>query len=122
MSVPKRFLFVIITIISLFYVKNEDDCFSSLKASISSLNFNEPSKIDFSNPALSSGTNLNDLGKYDACLKNVSMTYILINFPYPFESDDIKNASFNIFIGICAPKKQCENDITYKNIAPSELF
>ena len=114
MSFTKTILIAIL-LISLVYVKNQDSCIASIQKSIYSFNSSNP---DFSNPALASGTNLNDLGKYDACIKNVNMTYLLVNFPLPTGiSEDLKNITLKVFIGLCAPKNSCENNQSYHEIA-----
>ena len=114
MSFTKTILIAIL-LISLVYVKNQDSCIASIQKSIYSFNSSNP---DFSNPALASGTNLNDLGKYDACIENVNMTYLLVNFPLPTgSSEDLKNITLKVFIGLCAPKNSCENNQSYHEIA-----
>jgi peptidoglycan/LPS O-acetylase OafA/YrhL len=110
---PKNILFLTFSLYLILLVRNQD-CYSSLFQSITNINLSDPSKIDYSNPALTSGTNINDLGNFDGCVKNLNQTYILINFPLPITRDN-RTIAVPIFMGICVPK-QCEKEEVYDNI------
>ena len=110
MTEQKILLFLTLFLYQFLIVRNQD-CYSNLFKSITNINI---SNIDYSNPAFTSGTNINDLGNYDACIKNQNQTYILINLPLPLMKDN-RTIPVPIFMGLCAPK-ECENEEVYDGI------
>jgi hypothetical protein len=59
--------------------------------------------VTVSGTILYSGKNVNDIGDYDACNKNIDNEYVLLNGTFKYQG---KTPS--LFIGLCVPKG-CED-------------
>ena len=84
-------------------VSAQESCMNAVKNSFLTItNFNYQ---NVTNPILSMGSNLNDLGNYDQCLHNRLNIYLLLQVIYEQGEQKIP-----FFLGMCLNKEECDNE------------